>query len=752
MSSTKNRLALASLIGSPEKYDSIVYDNLNTAIEEAYNTNSTVTLQTAIISFYKVLGVADPVLLATGRYLVLENQKIVNSTTNILYFFTYEITNQIITIDIDIEKFKDFCSKYLPAVSLTANPVIINSINVISNIFVKALNELINTNSINTYVYYETNKLLENKTNNEQDGYELETVYNYYLKEFEEIYTRNYDYVFNQPNYYYTEQSLLDTSNTTTTKENIGNREYFVRNATSLQGKLDRGEAIANRGFCIDTNKTPTSLSPTVFPYRSILSFKNKIQSNILNNFLNENDLTSLSIYNYSSATQTSFFNEPLVVEETTTLEVNAENSIYKNVYGQPVEYNISSSTSTLSQSYLPYDKVINFVSSGSSIGFRYEPLTAQSYYSVPTLSRNQFVGQQYIFTFLKHEAVLSDLIENDTYDKVLGLETLSNTTLFYTIKKYQDDVLKQTIVMPKTNPSKILNTFIDTQLIYDKNTTYKVNSVDLIPRLITTYSSSHVGNIITVLQGTSAQPSLYENSLFEKIIKVNDTPPLMPYVEFTTYNNVPNKLTLNFNTTFGTLVEEPISILQNDVEMNKNIYLLQNRTDGKISYGTTDPLKTIQVFISNTKPTSFSSYSSIKPIEVSMNSSYSKSTTFQIQPNTKYYFMFRAVDIHNLTSNPSSIYEVEIVSNNGAIYSIVTTVNFDINKNYDTFKSFKKYINIEPNVKYSYITQKENGSVELGSDNNLWDQKFKVRVTSKKSGKSFDVNVSFTKTELDFT
>jgi len=750
MSNIRNKLALASLIGSPEKYDSIVYDNLNTAIQEAYNTNSTVALETAIISFYKVLGVADPILLATGRYLVLENQKLVNATTNILYFFIYEITNQIITIDIDIEKFKDFCSKYLPAVSITANPVIINSINVISSIFVKALNKLINTNSINSYVYYETNKLLENKTSNQQDGYEIETVYNYYLKEFEEIYTRNYDYVFNQPNYYSTEEFLLGVYNAVTT-QNIGNREYFVRNAINLQGKLDRGEPIQDRGFCINTNKTPASLSLTAFPYRSIISFKNKIQPNILNNFLNDNDLTSLSIYNYSSATQTSFFNEPLIIEETTTLEVNAESSIYKNIYGQPVEYNISSSVSILSQSYLPYNKVINFVSSGSSIGFHYEITTSRSFYSVPTLSRN-LVGQQYIFTFLKHGAVLSDLIKNDTYDKILGLETLSNTTLFYTIKKYQDNILKQTIIIPKTNPTKVLNTFIDTQLIYDKDTTYKINSVDLIPRLVTTYSSSYLGNTITVLQQTSAEPSLYENSLFEKTIKVNDTPPLMPYVEFTTYNNVPNKLTLNFNTTFGTLVEEPISILQSDVEMNKNIYLLQNRTDGKISYGTTDPLRSIQVFISNTKPTSYSSYSSIKPIEVSMNSSYSKSTTFQIQPNTKYYFMFRAIDIHNLTSNPSYIYEVEIVSNNGAIYSIITTVNFDINKNYDTFKSFKKYINIEPNVKYSYITQKQDGSVELGSDNNLWDQKFKVRVTSKKSGKSFDVNVSFTKTELDFT
>ena len=39
------------------------------------------------------------------------------------------------------------------------------------------------------------------------------------------------------------------------------------------------------------------------------------------------------------------------------------------------------------------------------------------------------------------------------------------------------------------------------------------------------------------------------------------------------------------------------------------------------------------------------------------------------IQPNTKYYYMFRSVDIHSHYSYPSEIYEVEMIEDAGAVY-----------------------------------------------------------------------------------
>ena len=41
---------------------------------------------------------------------------------------------------------------------------------------------------------------------------------------------------------------------------------------------------------------------------------------------------------------------------------------------------------------------------------------------------------------------------------------------------------------------------------------------------------------------------------------------------------------------------------------------------------------------------------------------------------------------------------------------------------------------------------------VKFGSDDKLWGQKFKIRVTSKKSGKAFDLNIKYIKNEIDLT
>ncbi len=46
--------------------------------------------------------------------------------------------------------------------------------------------------------------------------------------------------------------------------------------------------------------------------------------------------------------------------------------------------------------------------------------------------------------------------------------------------------------------------------------------------------------------------------------------------------------------------------------------------------------------------------------------------------PNKKYYYTFKTIDYHGNISNPSPVYEVEIVDDNGASYFLMNTVNFE--------------------------------------------------------------------------
>ena len=147
-----------------------------------------------------------------------------------------------------------------------------------------------------------------------------------------------------------------------------------------------------------------------------------------------------------------------------------------------------------------------------------------------------------------------------------------------------------------------------------------------------------------------------------------------------------------------------------------------------------------------------------------------------RIVPNKKYYYTFRVIDKDGNFSNPTSVYEVEIIDDNGTIYPIIDTIDFDYENNLQSMKSVRKYLHIIPSLEQSlidldtnkpdydnqtagsYIAINGNKNPKLGlsdlkhkifkdKDNEADDGKkeyFKVRMTSKKTGKKVDINVKF--------
>jgi hypothetical protein len=148
-----------------------------------------------------------------------------------------------------------------------------------------------------------------------------------------------------------------------------------------------------------------------------------------------------------------------------------------------------------------------------------------------------------------------------------------------------------------------------------------------------------------------------------------------------------------------------------------------------------------------------------------------------RIRPNRKYYYTFRAIDVHRHVSNPSPVYEVEMVNDGGTIYPVIKIIDFQEGEKMTRSpqKSFKKHIKIFPNFMQKVID--EEGSelfglvdggdrwifglvdspigkdIKLGiQEESVWNKQFKVRFISKKTGRKFDINMKFKTEQNDLT
>ena len=147
------------------------------------------------------------------------------------------------------------------------------------------------------------------------------------------------------------------------------------------------------------------------------------------------------------------------------------------------------------------------------------------------------------------------------------------------------------------------------------------------------------------------------------------------------------------------------------------------------------------------------------------------------ITPNKKYYYTFRTVDKNGKFSNPTPVYEIEIIDDKGTIYPVIDIVDFDIENNLQATKNMRKYMFIAPTLEQTELNFSEAEGIEataatagtflktntsqpkLGvSEKVIFQEKykdgvlqgepareyFKVRLTSKKTGKKADINLRF--------
>ena len=394
------------------------------------------------------------------------------------------------------------------------------------------------------------------------------------------------------------------------------------------------------------------------------------------------------------------------------------------------------------------------------------------------------------------------------SYEQIMNGVPAYTEDLFYRIEKIkivneQEEVI-QNILIPNTSELDIVK-YVDTQVKYSnsvsENIKYKYNVYvhrlvfgskynyswkmdqdnkyfggytkrDLTVESPYDYSAELGYGITSNLQeqnssndSNSGKPSWFEPSLgnvFDKIdlfaavdveihpsiqliedllfttpdIIILDRPPVPPDVEVVPYRAINNRIKILLSGAVDRYRAKPIEILETDAAEFQKIKDSQLSTDGRIEFGSDDPVSNFQIFRTGVRPSSYSDFTLYDQISQGF---FEESNIF---PNTKYYYTFRTIDNSGHISNPSPVYEVELIDEKGAVRPIIRTIDMEPKKSTSPVKECQKYLYLKPKLKQLYLFDQLGENSIFSDPNNK--KRFKMRLTSKGSGKKIDINFSF--------
>lgn len=166
-------------------------------------------------------------------------------------------------------------------------------------------------------------------------------------------------------------------------------------------------------------------------------------------------------------------------------------------------------------------------------------------------------------------------------------------------------------------------------------------------------------------------------------------------------------------------------------------------------------PVKEYRVYRTEEEPTSYASFpSEPRKIVDPRNPDFLD----DIEPNIEYYYYAEAIDTKNTKSNPSKILKLEMVQEQDHIFALLETYKLGNKKEQLTEKMFKKTLSVSPTFLQSAVKDKIVGGYI--NTNKLFNESAKIldpninpthklRVTSKKTRRRFDINVIYSYKEI---
>ena len=357
------------------------------------------------------------------------------------------------------------------------------------------------------------------------------------------------------------------------------------------------------------------------------------------------------------------------------------------------------------------------------------------------------------------------------THDDILKGKTCYNETVLYRIAKYKGTQTGgkpiQSIYIPNSPDFDVIN-YVDTQIKYDQEYTYIIYSYQLLVGNKYRYSDLEDGSVENQKKYTVENVPylvLAEIPFVTQQTRVYDSPPPPPEVDIVGYKDKSSKLLLLLNSSANTYRDRPVVIEQKDEDIFRKASEKQDISFGQeIEFSSDDSISFYDIYRTETKPTEIRDFAGklLKRIDTDVSKKtiqQASSAAFvdDILPNKKYYYMFRSIDVHGKPSNPSSVYEMEMIDENGTIFPLIKSIELKEAEKGTPRKEVKRFVQIVPSVLHTILNEEEEkyqlaNSAEkaiqfakLGvSDNPVWGKKFKIRLLSKQTKKVIDFEVKF--------
>lgn len=345
------------------------------------------------------------------------------------------------------------------------------------------------------------------------------------------------------------------------------------------------------------------------------------------------------------------------------------------------------------------------------------------------------------------------------SFENILAGERSYSEILMYRVTKHRVDANGDPIEEPAKSfwvPSSDKYDVIrlaDNQVKYDTRYFYQIRPYVLV--IGSKYQYINGGFLdgdpetFKMRVGTITAPSikLVEVPVYSEPVYVLDRPPIPPQIDIATYKGHNNKLLVRFSPGVGRQlgayepITDPIGIerFQESQGTGRNNNLIWFESDDEIS--------AYEVWASLQRPDSYRDFNLARVVDTKLGTA----TVLNVEPDRVYYLTFCSVDIHGHRSNPTEVYKARIVDNDGAVYFDLSLVDFEVEDMASLVRSGRRYLAIVPALRQVVLDYEGMGvgpnpqtfqgvTPKLGSDPSIFNNTFKVRITSKKTGRKVDL------------